>query len=97
MNYIIKIVRSLEDSGLLLKEVTEKVQNQVTEQKRIFLSMFLGMLGASSLGNILAGKGINRAGNGQGINKAVAGAIAMRQGQRIVRAGYGSCSSKMDF
>ena len=61
---IIKIVKSLEDSGLLLKGVTETVQNEVKEQKGGFLSMLLGTLGASLLGNILAGKGINRAGEG---------------------------------
>ena len=44
---IIKIVKSLEDSGLLLKEVTETVQNEVKEQKGGFLSMLLGALGAS--------------------------------------------------
>ena len=43
----IKIIKSLEDSGLLLKGVTETVQNQVKEQKRGFLSMLLGTLGAS--------------------------------------------------
>ena len=64
MKYIIKIVKSLEDSGLLLKGVTETVQNEVKEQKGGFLSMLLGTLGASLLGNILAGKGINRAGEG---------------------------------
>ena len=64
MEDIIKIVKSLEDSGLLLKGVSETVQNQVKEQKGGFLSMLLGTLGASLLGNILAGKGINRAGKG---------------------------------
>ena len=61
---LIKIVKSLEDSGLLLKGVTESAQNEVTEQKGRFLSMLLGTLGASLLGNLLAGKGINRAGEG---------------------------------
>ena len=61
---IIKIVKSLKDSGLLLKGVTETVQNEVKEQKGGFLSMLLGTLGASLLGNILTGKGINRAGEG---------------------------------
>ena len=64
MEDIIKIVKSLEDSGLLLKGVTETVQNEVKEQKGGFLSMLLGTLGASLLGNILTGKGINRAGEG---------------------------------
>ena len=68
--------------------------------------MLLGILGASLLGNILAGKGINRAGKAQGINRACEGVIAKsiseemkskRQVRGIVRAGYGSCSSKIDF
>ena len=57
----IKIIQVLEDSGLLLKGVTETVQNKVKEQKRGFLSMLLGTLQASLLGNMLPGKGINRA------------------------------------
>ena len=60
----IKIVKSLEDSGLLLTGVTEIVQNEVKEQKGGFLSMLLGILSASLLGNLLVGKGINRAGEG---------------------------------
>ena len=80
---IIKIVKSLKDSGLLLKGVTETVQNEVKEQKGGFLSMLLGTLGASLLGNIWAGKRINRAGKGRGINRA-------GKGWEIVRAGYGN-------
>ena len=57
MGDIIKIVKSLEDSGLLLKGVTETVQNEVKEQKGGFLSMLLGTLGAVLLGNLLTGKG----------------------------------------
>ena len=53
---IIKIAKSLEDSALLLKGVTEAVQNEVKEQKEGFLSMLLGTLGASLLGNTLTGK-----------------------------------------
>ena len=85
MEDIIKIVKSLEDSGLLLKGVTETVQNEVKEQKGGFLSMLLGTLGASLLGNLLTGKGIHRAEKGKGINRA---------GDGIVRPDYGS---KMDF
>ena len=58
----IKIVKYLEDSGLLLKGVSETVQNEAIEQKGGFFSMLLGTLGASLLGNILTGQGINRAG-----------------------------------
>ena len=82
---IIKIVKSLEDFGLLLKGVTETVQNEVKEQKGRFLSMLLNTLGASLLGNLLAGKGIYRAEKGKGINRA---------GEGVLRAGYGN---KMDF
>ena len=70
---IIKIVKSLEDSGLLLKGITETVQNEVKEQKGGFLSMLLGTLGASLFGNLLTGKG----------------AIATSQGRGIYRAGKG--------
>ena len=91
---ITKIVKSLEDSGLLLKGVTETVQNEVKEQKGGFLSMLLGSLGASLLGNILAGKGINRAGEGRGINRARKDRGINRADKRIVRADYGRRSSK---
>ena len=103
MEDIMKIIRSLEYSGLLLNEVTETVQNELKEQKGRFISMLLGTLVASLLGNLLWGKGaiatsqsraIYRAGKGKGINRA---------GERIVRAGYGRPSSSaphnnnMDF
>ena len=83
---IIKIVKSLEDSGLLLKGVTETVQNEVKEQKGGFLSMLLGTLDASLSGNLLTGRGVNRAGKDKGIN---------RSGEGVLRAGYGN--NKMDF
>ena len=78
----------------MLKGVTETVQNEVKEQKGRFLSMLLGTLGASLLGNLLTGKGIYRAEKRKGINRA---------GEGIVRAGYGhplysaSQNNKMDF
>ena len=62
MNDIIKIVPALEDSNILLKGVTEKVKNGTKEQKGGFLSMLLGTVGASLLGNVLTGKGFVRAG-----------------------------------
>ena len=66
MQDLIKIVKSLEDLGLLLKGVTESVtdQNEVKVQKGGFLSTLLGTLGASLLGSLLAGKGIRRADEG---------------------------------
>ena len=62
MNYIMKIVQVLEDSNILLKGVSKRIKNETKEQKRGFLSMLLGTLGASLLGNLLTGKGIVRAG-----------------------------------
>ena len=56
-----KIVKSLEDYGLLLNGVTETIQNEAKEQKGGFIILLI-TLGASFLGNMLAGKGINRAG-----------------------------------
>ena len=56
MEDLTKIVKSLDDSGLLLKRVTESVQNEVKEQKSGFLSTFLGTLGSNLLGNLLTGK-----------------------------------------
>ena len=53
---IMKIIKSLEDSGLLIKGVSETIQIEAKEQKVGFLGMLLGALGASALGNILAGK-----------------------------------------
>ena len=88
---VIKIIKSLEDSGFLLKGVTETVQNEVKKQKVGFLSALLGTLSARllvdlSIGNI-RGKGVLRAGEGD------------------LRAGYGrplssasqNNNSKMDF
>ena len=55
MKDIIRIVKSLEDSGLLLKGFSKTIQNEAKEQKGEFFSMLLGTLGASLLGKILAG------------------------------------------
>ena len=56
MQDLLKIVKSLEDSGLLLDGITETIKNEVKEQKGDFLSMLLGTLGESLLGNMLAGR-----------------------------------------
>ena len=77
MNDIMKIVQALEDSNILLKGVIKTIKNETKEQKGGFLSMLLGTLGASFLGNMLARKGIVRTGSKN------------RKGKRIVRAGYG--------
>ena len=64
MNAILKIVKSLEESSLLIKGVSETIKNEAKEQKGGFLGMLLGTLGASVLGNLLTGKDTIRAGEG---------------------------------
>ena len=77
MNDIMKIVQALKDSNILLKGDTKTIKNETKEQKGGFLSMLLGTLGASLLGNLLTGKGDVRAGS---VNN---------KGKGIVRAGRG--------
>ena len=71
MNDRMKIVQAFEDSNILLKGVTKTIKNETKEQKGGFLSMLLGTLGASLLGNLLAGKGIVRAGFGNKKGKEI--------------------------
>ena len=89
---LIKIVKSLEDSGLLLKGVTESVQNEVKEQKGGFLSMLLGTLGASLLGNLLTGKEAIATSHRRVVNKKGKG--IHRAGEAVIRAGEGN---KLEF
>ena len=64
MNDIMKIVKSLQESRLLIRDVSETIKNEANKQKRGFLSMLLGTLGAGLLGNLLTGKGTITAGEG---------------------------------
>ena len=83
MKDIMKIIEALENSGILLKGVSKTIENETKEQRGGFLSMLLGTLGASILGNLLTGgKGIMRAGEGSGTSRA--------KGEGIVHAGEGS-------
>ena len=90
MDDILKIVKSLENPGLLLKGVSETIQHEAKEQRGGFLSMLLGTLGASLLGDVLSkglsGKGVIRAGEGT----IRAGKGVIRAGEGTIRAGYGS-------
>ena len=80
---LLKIVKSYKDSGILLNGITETVKNEVKEQEGGFISMLLGSLGASLLGDLLtkslSGRGVIRAGKG-----------TIRAGEGTIRAGYGS-------
>ena len=78
-----KIIKALENSGILLKGVSKTIKNETKEQRGGFLSMLLGTLGASLLGNLLTG--------GKGIMRAGEGSIASRiKGDGIVCAGSAS-------
>ena len=57
INDIIKIAESFEESGLLIKGVSETIENEAKGQKGGFFGILLGTLGASLLGDLLAGKG----------------------------------------
>ena len=65
MNDIMEIVKSLEDSGLLIKGVSKTIKNEGKVQEVRFLGMLLGTLDVSFLGNMLARKGILRASEGK--------------------------------
>ena len=78
---VIKIVKSLEDSGLLIKGVSETIKNEAREQKGGFIRMLLDILGASLLENLLTGNGV----------------IATSQGQGTIRAGEGTVRAGQDF
>ena len=86
MDDILKIVKSLEDSGVLLKGVRETIQHERKKQRGGFLSMLLGTIGASLLGDILS--------------KGLSGKGVIRAGEGTIRADYGSKMSllkKIDF
>ena len=76
MQDLLKIVKSLEDSGILLDGITETVKNEVKDQKGGFLSMLLDTLGASLLGDLLT--------------KNLSGRGVIRAGEGTIRVGYGS-------
>ena len=79
MDDTLKIVKSPEDSGVLLKGFSETIQNETKEQRGEFLSMLLGTLSASLLGDLLA--------------KKLSGEGVIRADEGTIRAGYGSKSS----
>ena len=64
MNHIMKIVKSVEESGLLIKGVSKTNKNKTKEQNGGFLRMLLGISGITLLGNLLTGKCTIRAGEG---------------------------------
>ena len=85
-----KIVQALEDSNFLLKGTTKTIKNETKGQRGGFLSMLLGILRDSLLGNLLTGKGIVRTGSGNKKGKGIVRAgTGNKKGKRIARAGTG--------
>ena len=80
---IMKMVKPLEGSGLLLKEVSEIIQNEAKEQKGGFLSILSDTLGSSLLGNMIRDKGITRARYGSKD-------LESKKEKGIIKANYGS-------
>ena len=64
MNDIMKIIKSLDEFGLLIKDVSETIKNKTNKQKRVFFGMIIGALCASLLGDPLIGKYTIRASEG---------------------------------
>ena len=83
MDDILKIVKSLEDSNVLLKGVSETIQHEAKEQRGRFLSMLLGTLGSSLPGDMLS--------------KGLSGKSVITAGEGTIRAGYGSKKSSLKF
>ena len=83
MDSFLGIVKSLEDSGILIKSVSETIQNEAKEQRGGSLSMLLGTLGPSLLGDLLT--------------KNLSGKETVRAGEGTIRAGYGSKRSSLRY
>ena len=64
LNDLIKIITALKEHDTLLKETSKTIKNETKEQNGGCLSMLLGTLGASLLGNLLTGRGLYRTGHG---------------------------------
>ena len=82
INDLMKIIQAIGDSDILLKGVTETIENKTNKQEMVFLGTLVGTLGSISLGIILSWKGFVRAGPGN------------NKGKKIVRAADGK---KMEF
>ena len=82
MVVIMKIIKSLEESGLLIKGVSKTIKNKEKEQKYSFLGLLLGTLGANLLENLLTDKGVK-----QPTSFNIPGRGVMRAGEETIRAG----------
>ena len=91
MNDIMKIVQALEDCNILMKGITETIENETKEQKGRFLRMLLSTLGVSLFENMLTGKGMLRVGYGNEKGKEVLRTgYGSKEGNGVLRAGFGN-------
>ena len=88
MDDIVEIVTSLGITGLLIKDVSETIQNEAKKQEVVFLGMLLGTIGASLLGNSLGSKGVKAKIPEKGV---------MRAGEGTIRAGEGTIRTSQNF
>ena len=88
MDDIMKIVKSLGITGLLIRGVSETIQNEAKKQEVEFLDMLLGTIGASLLGNALGSKRMKAKIPEKGL---------MRAGEGTIRAGEGRIRTSQNF
>ena len=96
MDDIMKIIKSLEESGLIIKVVSETIKNEANKQRSGFLVILLGTLGASLLGNLLTGKKVKQS-NEPGEGVILAAEDAIRAVEVTIRAGKGTIRAGQDF
>ena len=85
MEDIMNIAKSFEESGLLIKRVSETIKNEAKEQKVGFLEKLLGTLAESILGNTIAGK------------PKISGQLVIRTGKGVIQAGEGTTRADQNF
>ena len=86
MNDVMKVIKSLEECGLLIKVVSEIIKVKEKEQNGWFLSILLRTLSASLLRNLLKAKGRIATSQEWGTNRA--GKSTFRAGEGTVKAGH---------
>ena len=79
MNDVINIIQALEDSDILLEVISKTIKTETKEQKGAFLSMLLGTLSSTLIGNMLTGKGIVRAGYRNKKGEGIVGVVIILQ------------------
>ena len=90
------LVKSLEESGSLVKGVSQLIKNEAKEQRRAFLEMLLDTVGASLLWNLLTCKGAIATSHGRKRSETLAKQANML-GKGRVGAEEGTIKAGQDF